>query len=382
MATQTTGLSTHIWNNNLKSILLLTLYPLLILAIVWLIAWALGMSMQRQSLTNVYNVYSDPVNSAYIDPAPPAMNTEYSIGFANTILIDFAPMIIAGVAIWFLIAWFFHTRMIRKLSHSHPVTRQDEPELYNLLENLCIAEGMTIPKLEIIETHARNAFASGISDSSFTVTVTRGLMNSLSKDELEGVIAHELTHIQNRDVRLLIITVIFTGLFGFLAQLIWSNIRYSIFYSSRRSRSQNGGGAVIAMLVIAVILWLGYMASLVMRFAVSRRREYMADAGAIRMTKNPEAMMRALMRISGRDRIPETTDDIAMMCIENHVPFMGMFATHPPIDKRIKAISEVTRTPIPDLPSLPPASTEDRFGSREDRGSRRNNPWLTRGRRQ
>lgn len=381
MATPTTGLSTHIWNNNLKSIMLLTLYPLLILGMVWLVALALGMSFQRQSLTNVYKVYTDPANSAYIDPAPPAMDTEYSIDFANNILIDFAPLVITGVAIWFIIAWFFHTSMIRKLAHSHPVSRQDEPQLYNLLENLCIAEGMTMPRLEIIETHARNAFASGINEKSFTVTITRGLMNSLSRDELEAVIAHELTHIQNRDVRLLIITVIFTGLFGFLAQLIWSNIRYSIFYSSRRTRSQNSGGAAFAMVVIAVILWLGYMASLVMRFALSRRREYMADAGAIRMTKNPEAMMRALMRIAGRDRIPETTDDIAMMCIENHVPFMGMFATHPPIEKRIKAISEVTRTPVPDLPSLPPVVAEERFTVREDRGSSRNNPWLTRGRR-
>ena len=120
---------------------------------------------------------------------------------------------------------------------------------------------------------------------------------------------------------------------------------------------------VIAMIVIAVILWLGYMASLLMRFALSRQREYMADAGSIELTKNPESMMRALMRIAGRERIPGSTDDIAMMCIENSKSFLGVFATHPPIEARIRAISEVTSTPIPDVMSLPPVNKQDSFSA-------------------
>ena len=380
MATTTVGLSTHIWNNNLRCIMLLVLYPVLIMGMFWAIAWAMGMSMFRQGSTNIYRAYNDTENLIMgNDPTLPSLDPMASVGFANNIAVEFAPMIIAGVAIWFTIAWFFHTRMIRKLAHSHPVSRQEEPELYNLLENLCIGQGMPLPKLEIIETHARNAFASGITKDSFTVTVTRGLMNSLAKDELEAVLAHELAHIQNRDVRLLIVTVIFTGLFGFLAQLVWSNIRYNLFFVGGR-RNRNGGGAIIAMIIIAVILWLGYLASLLMRFALSRRREYMADAGAVEMTKNPEGMMRALMRISGRDRIPETTDDIAMMCIENHVPFLGVFATHPPIEKRIQAISQVTGTSVPDSASLPPIGKEERIAPRADK-EKRVNPWLIRGRR-
>jgi len=362
MAKRAVGLSTHIWNNNLRCIMLLVLYPFLIMGVFWLIVLALGAagSSQRAGVSSDYST---------------------QISFANALAIDYAPLIITGVAIWFTIAWFFNTRMIRKLSHSHPVTRKEEPELYNLLENLCISRGMPIPRMEIIETHARNAFASGISNDNFSVTVTRGLMNSLAKDELEAVLAHELTHIQNRDVRLLIVTIIFTGLFGFLAQLVWSNIRYSLFFAHRR-RDRNGGGVLMAMIIIAVILWLGYMASLIMRFALSRSREYMADAGAVEMTKNPEAMMRALMRIAGRDQIPQTTDDIAMMCIENHKKFLGIFATHPPIEKRIKAISEVTNTPIPDSASLPPIEKEKSFtGKRQKSGEKRTNPWLMSGRR-
>ena len=129
------------------------------------------------------------------------------------------------------------------------------------------------------------------------------------------------------------------------------------------------------MLALALILWLGYMLTLFTRFAISRKREYMADAGAVQLTKNPEAMMRALQRIAGRDHIPETTGDIAMMCIENHKPFLGLFATHPPIEKRIRALSETTGAPIPQI-SLPPAERTKRFLQQRSQG----NPWLSRNR--
>ncbi|MFP4098394.1 MAG: M48 family metallopeptidase [Alphaproteobacteria bacterium] len=363
---QGVGLKSHIWRNNRRSIMLLASYPLLLTAMFWLICWALGITMTS--------------STSYPQAAGASMNMSTAASYASTLTIEYAPLIITGVAIWFLISWYFHTGMIRKLSRSHPVTRKDEPELYNMLENLCISRGIKTPRLEIIETHARNAFASGINDSTYTITLTRGLINSLAKDELEAVLAHELSHILNRDVRLLIVTVIFTGLFGFLAQLAWSNIRYGLFFSGRR-RDRNSGGIIIAIMVIAFVLWLGYMASLLMRFALSRRREYMADAGAIELTKNPEAMMRALMRIAGRERIPGGTDDIAVMCIENSKPFLGLFATHPPIEKRIKAISEVTNTPAPDVMSLPPVSRKDGSTQQSKTSNSRENPWLTRARR-
>ncbi|MBK6896174.1 MAG: M48 family metallopeptidase [Alphaproteobacteria bacterium] len=353
----TVGLKSHIWNNNLRSVILLVLYPVLLMIMVWAISLVIGVSMEGQ---HQYNTQPDPT------------------AFANAILMEYWPTILTVVLIWFAISWFFHTSMIRKLSHSHPVSRTDEPELYNLLENLCISRGMKMPRLEIIETHARNAFASGIDEKSYSITVTRGLMNSLTRDEMEGVLGHELTHIINRDVRLLIITVIFTGMFGFAAQLVWSSIRYRVFYT--HGRRDNNGGIVVVVFMIAIILWLGYLATLLMRFALSRHREYMADAGAIELTRNPEAMMRALMRIAGRDRIPQTTDDIAMMCIENHVPFLGLFATHPPIEARIRAISETTGTPVPELPHTGPAPKEEAFAALKEQGERPN-PWLTRGRR-
>lgn len=354
------GLQTSIWNNNFKSMILLGTYPLIIMGMLWLIAYAVAYSQGGYHMER----YDFAGGTTWLNTG----NPEY---VANNILYTYWPAILAVIIGWFLISYFFHTSMINKLSHAHPVERSDEPELYNLLENLCIAEGMTMPKLNIIETHARNAFASGINEKSYAITVTRGLMNSLTKDELEAVLGHELAHILNRDVRLLMVTVIFTGMIGFAAQMVWSSIRYGRIYSSR----DKGGGALI-ILAIAVILWVGYLATLFMRFAISRRREYMADAGSVRLTKNPEAMMRALMRIAGKDKIPQTTGDIMMMCIENAHPFMGLFATHPPIEKRIAVLAEMTNTPVPELASLPPAQPEERYIPQKQQ-----NPWLTRGRR-
>lgn len=351
MSVKTAGLQTHIWNNNLKSIGLLGFYPFLILGIVWAIGAALGF-----------------IGSS---------NNQSAAAFGNTLVSNYWPLVLTGVAVWFIGAYFFHTKMVRKLSHSHPVTRKDEPALYNLLENLCITAGMKMPRLEIIETHARNAFASGIDDKSFTVTVTRGLLQSLSKDEVEGVLAHELTHIQNRDVRLLIITIIFTGMIGFAAQMAWSQIRYGLLVGGRRSN--NKGNGIIIFLIIVAVLWIGYFATLFTRFALSRRREYMADGGAVQLTRNPDAMMRALMRIAGKDQIPKMPGDVAMMCIENRVPFMGLFATHPPIEKRIQTLSDMTGFPLPDLPQLKPfyAPRVDREQALSAPQDKRDN-WVTR----
>lgn len=360
MTLATTGLKTHIWNNNLKSLALLAGYPVLVLGIVWacayIVAYSQGGFHMVRSDTPTQTVWTNTGNPEYV---------------ANTIIGEFWPLVVAAIGIWFIIAWFFHTRMVRSLAHSHPVTRQQEPELYNLLENLCIAQGMAMPKLEIIETHARNAFASGIDSKTYTVTVTRGLMNSLTKDELEGVLAHELTHIIHGDVRLLIITIIFTGMVGFAAQMAWSSLRHGFVYSGKNRK--NGGGTLI-LLGILIVLWIGYFATLLMRFALSRSREYMADAGAISMTKNPEAMMRALLRIAGKDQIPAAPADIALMCIENRAPFLGLFATHPPIEARVKALSDLTGAAIPGATSLPPAPPGERgiHPSLE----KNQNPWL------
>lgn len=359
------GLQSHIWNNNLKSVALLALYPIIMVAMFAAIVYLFS-----------YTSAAGPGMSEQMINALASQN-------AKKIIAEFWPLIMTIVGGWFLISYFFHTKMVRALSHSHPVTRQEEPELYNMLENLCISQGMKTPRLEIIETHARNAFASGIDKNSYCVTVTRGLLQSLSKDEVEGVLAHELTHIINRDVRLLIITIIFTSMIGFAAQMAWSFFRYSLWVP--RSSSDKGKGGLLLIFGLLTILWIGYMVTLFTRFALSRRREYMADAGAVQLTRNPEAMMRALMRISGMERIPKLPNDVGLMCIDNTVPFLGMFATHPPIQKRIEVLSQTTNTPIPDMPLKKRIPRAEAFGSpvegREnwttrERFKSRRNPWI------
>lgn len=345
------GLQTHIWNNNIRSLLLLAAYPLILMAVVWAGAALFGLAAQGDGTQADF----DSVN-----------------GLALSILYQYWPTILTVVVIWFLIAYFLQDRMIRALAHSHTVTRAEEPALYNLLENLTIAAGMPMPRLEIIETHARNAFASGIDRNSYCVTVTRGLMQSLQKDELEGVLAHELTHILNRDVRLMMVCVIFTGMLGFAAQMIWSYARYAL-YVPRRSDGK-GGGIMLVVFGLAAILWLGYLATALTRLAISRRREYMADAGAVQLTKNPDAMMRALMRISGMADIPKAPNDIAMMCFENTKAFMGLFATHPPIENRIAALAQTTGAAPPMIAPRARAETANRF--RQPEANRDN--WVTR----
>lgn len=366
----TAGLQTSIWNNNIKSLVLLALYPAILGAVLFT-AFA------------VFGYYSGHAVAYRGGNMMPSWHQ--AVEYAIFVTYQYWPIILTVVAVWFIIAYLFQGLMIRALSHSHPVTRKEEPELYNLVENLCIATGTKLPRIEIIESHARNAFASGINNDTYCITVTRGLMQSLSRDELEGVLAHELTHILNRDVRLMMVCVIFTGMLGVTAQLLWSNVRYSLWIPRHRDKSSGG---LILLAFIAAILWIGYLATLLTRFAISRRREYMADAGAIKITKNPEAMMRALIRISGMADIPKAPDDIKAMCFENSNPFLGLFATHPPIQKRIRKIAQYSALPVPDLtprlranegeafarPSAP--GTRDNWTTRRRFKARRNpNPW-------
>lgn len=342
MVLGTAGLNTHIWNNNLRSFMLLALYPLIIMAMFWGFIFA-----------------STLIMSYGYDRLPVAMGASQASAHTKNAWI----FIIGVVAIWFTISYFFHTRIIRQMSGSHPVSRTEEPTLYNMLENLCISRGITMPKLEIIESAELNAFASGINNSSYTITVTRGLVEVLDDEEMEAVLGHELTHIINHDVRLLIISIIFVGMIGTLAQGAWRGLLRGSRFGRRNNRN-----SILFMLLLAVILSIGYFASLLTRFSLSRKREYMADAGAVLLTKNPDAMMRALLKISGHDQIGDMPADIKLMCIENRQAFLGMFATHPPIDKRIQALSENTATPIPTL-RRPSAHQE------ADTQSGRKNPW-------
>lgn len=263
--------------------------------------------------------------------------------------INSIPVVLLAVGIWFVVAYFANSTMINNAAKSHNLSRKDNMRVYNLTENLCISVGMKMPQLRIIESSALNAFASGINEKTFTVTLTRGIVETLTDEELEGVIAHELMHIRNSDVKLLIVSIIFVGIFSFIMQVALRSILYGNM-SSRRSKDDGKGGAAI-MIIIVVLAALAYFLSILFKLALSRKREYMADSGAAEMTKNPLGLASALEKISGNHHVDKVKSaDVQQMFIENTPKdgassnFLGglggLFSTHPPIEKRIQILKQ------------------------------------------
>ena len=213
-----------------------------------------------------------------------------------------APWATLGTALWILIAYKFHQAMIDAVTGGREVTRQEEPRLYNLLENLCISRGITMPKLKVIEDDSLNAFATGMNAKQYSITVTSGLINSLDDAEIESVLGHELTHIRNGDVRMLVIAVIIAGVIAFFAELVF-RLMFQGGVSWRSSRSDGDRkGAGVAILVALVLIAIAWVLSIVIRFALSRQREYLADSGSVELTKNPDAMISRVAQDRGSRR--------------------------------------------------------------------------------
>lgn len=289
------GIQQQIRSNNLKTILLLFLFPLLLILVVFLISNSILYSL-------------------------------IGLGFC---------------LIWFLLAFNSHSSMIQNATSATPLLRKDNQRVYNMVENLCISQGIEMPKINIIYDDSLNAFASGINNKTFTITLSRGIINKLNDDELEGVIAHELTHIINRDVRLLIVSIIFVGIFGFISE--------SVTRGPNRMKSNDNGKNELHFLVISIIASIiAFVFSKLLQFAISRKREFMADAGAAEMTKNPHALASALRKIS-EDPFIEAVNrkDVAQLFIDNpklntdKKEFLSnLFSTHPPIEKRIEILEQ------------------------------------------
>jgi heat shock protein HtpX len=256
------------------------------------------------------------------------------------------PLATAAALVWFGVAFLFHQAMIDFATGAGGISREEAPRLYNLLENLCISRGITIPALKIIEDDALNAYASGIREGHYCVTVTRGLLRHLNDAEVEAVLAHELTHIRNRDVLLMVIAVIFAGIFAFAGDLVFRNWNFPFGFSPRRSMSdreeRDRGGAGLAILLAILIILLSWGASVLIRFGISRSREYLADAGSVELTKNPDAMISALRKIEAHATIPDMPSRMHAFFIESPAisPETGWLATHPSVEHRIAALIE------------------------------------------
>lgn len=251
------------------------------------------------------------------------------------------PVVVALLAAYVGISYAAAPRALLGMSEAHEVSPEKEPELHRVVENLCIGAGLPVPKVYVIEDGAPNAFATGRDPQHASIAVTRGLLGKLDKLELEGVIAHELSHVGNEDTRLLMVAVILVGLIALLADFI---LRWTWYGAGRRSRYKEkggGGGAAILLVVALVLAVLVPIVAQALRFAISRQREYLADASGALLTRYPEGLARALEKIAADpDPLEVANKATAPLYIANplteHQSFLNnLFDTHPPIRERI-----------------------------------------------
>ena len=329
------GIHTQQASNNFKSLLLLLLFPCIMLGMVYLFLVIIN-----------YLGVSDP---AY------GVVTTVDWQYVNYEMMCILPWVVGIVGVWFVVAYFSNTAMIRRATGARPLERRENPRVYNIVENLTMSCGMPMPKINVIDDPQLNAFASGIDNDSYTVTVTTGICDRLNDEELAGVIGHELTHIRNRDTRLLIVSIIFVGIMSTIMSLavriMWNTFIYGGGRRRTSSNSKGNGGVaiIVVMLVACVMAAIGYVFTLLTRFAISRKREYMADAGGAELTGNPLALASALRKISYDPGLGQTDrEDVAQLFIirphafkSSFTSFMSnLFSTHPSTESRIAYLEQ------------------------------------------
>lgn len=237
-------------------------------------------------------------------------------------------------------SYWYSDRLVLRITKAHPIAKKDNPELWRIVENLCITAGLPMPKIYILEERQPNAFATGRDPEHAVIVVTRGLINKLERVELEGVVAHELSHIGNRDILLGTVVVVLVGIVALLSH--WF---LRIGFWRMRSRSRGPGGIFLLVLGLIAAIFAPLAAALI-RFSVSRKREFLADASGSLLTRYPEGLARALEKIS-KDSTPMKVANKSTAHLFISSPFKGkqkkkllarLFKTHPPVEERVKAL--------------------------------------------
>lgn len=324
------GLYTHIAANRTRSVVLLI--GLFVLVYVLVFALALGFEGLAYHPPRPVQL----PNGAWLDQGN-ALEPLLRAAWAD--LLHVLPWASLGAALWIVIAYFWHQSLIDAMTGGREVTRAEQPRLYNLLENLCISRGIPMPKLKVMQSPALNAFATGLNRKQYSITVTSALMDKLNDAEMEAVLGHELTHIRNGDVRMMVIAGVVAGIVTLVAELIFrAMFRSRIRFGGGNDRRKGGGGGLVILIAVALIA-LAWLLSVVVRLAISRSREYLADAGSVELTKNPDAMISALRKIEDRGEIESATSAVMEMCVDNpRSGFADLFATHPSIDRRVEKL--------------------------------------------
>ena len=264
----------------------------------------------------------------------------YLYGYDYSFLI-FA-VLISGIGSW--VSYYHSDSIALSLAHAVPVSHKEAPAYFNIVENLAHVAQIPTPKTYVIESPALNAFATGRDPQHAALCVTRGCLDTMTRTELEGVIGHELTHIRNYDTRLMAIVAVLAGSIAMAMNWAW---RMSWFGGGRRRDNNSGEGNAIVMVIGLVLVILAPVIASLIQLAISRRREFYADAGSAMLTRQPSGLVSALKKIAAHEDIPLETANTATahMYIDNPVTtethgswISNLFSTHPPIADRIKAL--------------------------------------------
>ncbi len=244
-------------------------------------------------------------------------------------------------------SYYFSDKIILSLSNARPASKETDFNFFTVTENLCIASQLPFPKLYVIDDTALNAFATGRDPDHAVIVATRGILDKLDRTELEGVIAHELSHVRNYDIRVMALVTVLVGVITLLAD--WF-LRASFWGGRSKSQKEGSAGTFIALAGLILALLSPFIANL-MKLAISRRREYLADAAGVQLTKFPEGLARALEKISlDKEPLEAANKATAHLYISNPLKnrhdsigwFAGFFNTHPPIEERIAALRQMT----------------------------------------
>lgn len=303
----------HIRTNNIKTLVLVALFPLIFIALIFLLTWIVA-----------------PINQA----------------IETTISVAIPTFIACGV--WMLISWAFGDSMMLNAAGAHEIKpdNREHREIYRAVENVALAAGLPTPRVYIIDDDSMNAFATGRTPRDASVALTRGIIKRLTRTELDGVIAHEMAHIGNRDIRLDMLVITGLGVTVFVADII---LRSAIYGNHSSNDDNNGNGAAILLMVWLAFSVFNFIITPLLRMAISRNREYAADATGAHITRNPDALASALGKITTDSRI-ESMDkmkSMASVCIANPGrprEFIGdLLATHPPVEKRIAKLKQMNK---------------------------------------
>ena len=254
----------------------------------------------------------------------------------------FTPLVFLALAVYALFSYFASASVALSVSGARQVSVSEEPELYRIVENLSIGSGLPVPRVYVIEDSAPNAFATGRDPKHASVAATRGLLDKLDKSELEAVMAHEMSHVGNYDIRVMTIVVVLVGLVALLADLFF---RWTLLGAGRRSGHRDKGGAAGLLVIVAIVAALiAPVVAQIIQLAVSRQREYLADASGALLCRNPDALARALEKIAADPEPLEAANKAtAHLYISNplkeHTSMLNnLFSTHPPVAERVKLL--------------------------------------------